>query len=327
MRVIEAVEPGGPEALVVRERPRPVPGPGEVLIRIAAAGINRADVLQRRGLYPPPAGAPPWPGLEASGTIEAVGANVVEPTAGEQVCVLLAGGGYAEYCVAPAVLCLPVPENLTLVEAASLPEAYCTVWSNLYDFARLKSAESLLVHGGSSGIGVTAIQLATALGSRVIVTAGSDEKCRFCERLGAQAAINYRAQEFVGAVLELTKNRGVDVVLDMVGGSYLMRNIAALAPDGRLVIIATQDGVKGEADLRTVMAKRLVITGSMLRPREIEFKRRLRNELLGRVWPMLANERLKPVVDRVFPMSEAAAAHAYFESGVHIGKIVLEFTS
>jgi len=327
MRVIEAVEPGGPEALVVRERPRPVPGAGEVLIHIAAAGLNRADILQRRGLYPPPAGAPSWPGLEAAGTIEAVGAHVVEPTVGEQVCVLLPGGGYAEYCVAPAALCLPVPENLTLVEAASLPEAYCTVWSNLYDFAHLKSGESLLVHGGSSGIGITAIQLATALGSRVIVTAGSDEKCRFCERLGAQAAVNYRTQDFAAAVLELTKNRGVDVVLDMVGGSYFTRNIAALAPDGRLVIIATQDGAKGEADLRTVMAKRLVITGSMLRPREVEFKRRVRNELLGKVWPMLANERLKPVVDRVFPMNEAAAAHAYFESGVHIGKIVLEFTS
>lgn len=327
MRVVEAVEPGGPEALVVRERPRPEPGPGEVLIRIAAAGINRADVLQRRGLYPSPAGAPPWPGLEAAGTIEAVGANVVEPTVGEQVCVLLAGGGYAEYCVAPAVLCLPVPESLTLVEAASLPEAYCTVWSNLYEFAHLKSGESLLVHGGASGIGVTAIQLANALGSRVIVTAGSDEKCRFCERLGAQAAINYRTQDFAVAVLELTKNRGVDVVFDMVGGSYFARNLAVLAPEGRLVIIATQDGATGEADLRAVMAKRLVITGSMLRPRDVEFKRRIRNELLGNVWPLIANERLKPVVDRVFPMTEAAAAHAYFETGKHIGKIVLEFNS
>lgn len=325
MRVVETVEPGGPEALVVRERPMPVPGAGEVLIRVAAAGLNRADLLQRRGLYPPPAGAPPWPGLEAAGAVTAVGGDVRDPKVGDKVCVLLAGGGYAEYCVAPAALCLPVPDNLDLVEAASLPEAYYTVWSNLYEFAHLKSGETLLVHGGSSGIGVTAIQLATALGSRVIVTAGSDDKCRFCERLGAAAAINYRTTDFAAAVQDLTQKRGVDVLLDMVGGSYLPRNVASLAPEGRLVIIATQDGMKGELDLRTVMAKRIMVTGSMLRPRDVEFKHRIRDALLQHVWPLIANERLKPVVDRVFPYQEAAAAHAHMESGSHTGKIILEF--
>ncbi len=325
MRVVETVEPGGPEALVVRERPMPEPGAGEVLIRVAAAGLNRADLLQRRGLYPPPAGAPSWPGLEAAGTVTAVGADVRDPKVGDEVCVLLAGGGYAEFCVAPAVLCLPVPEGLTLVEAASLPEAYFTVWSNLYEFAHLKSGETVLVHGGSSGIGVTAIQLATALGSRVIVTAGSNDKCRFCERLGAAAAINYRSTDFVAAVQDLTEKRGVDVLLDMVGGSYFTRNVAALAPEGRLVIIATQDGMKGELDLRTLMVKRIVVTGSMLRPRDVDFKRRIRDALLQHAWPLIANERLKPVVDRVFSFQEAAAAHAYMESGTHTGKIVLEF--
>jgi NADPH2:quinone reductase len=324
MRVVEATEPGGPEVLAVRERPTPVPGPDEVLIRVAAAGLNRADILQRRGLYPSPAGAPPWPGLEAAGTIEAVGANVREPAVGARVCVLLAGGGYAEYCVAPAALCLPVPGNLSLIEAASLPEAYFTVWSNLYEFARLRSGERLLVHGGASGIGVTAIQLATALGSHVAVTAGSDEKCRFCERLGAEFAINYRTTDFVAALDNFTHGQGMNVVLDMVGGSYLARNLAVLGPEGRLVIIATQGGTQAEVDLRAVMLKRLVITGSALRPRTVEFKRQIRDEVLARVWPLIANERLKPVVDRVFRFTEAAAAHVYLESGAHIGKVILE---
>jgi putative PIG3 family NAD(P)H quinone oxidoreductase len=327
MRVVEATEPGGPEVLAVRERPTPAPGPDEVLIRVAAAGLNRADILQRRGLYPSPPGAPPWPGLEAAGTIESVGANVRDPGVGSRVCVLLAGGGYAEYCVAPAALCLPVPDSLTLVEAASLPEAYFTVWSNLYEFARLTSGERLLVHGGSSGIGVTAIQLAKALGSRVAVTAGSDDKCRFCERLGAEIAINYRTTDFVSALQEFTHGQGVNVVLDMVGGSYLARNLAVLAPEGRLVVIATQGGAQAEIDLRAVMMKRLVITGSTLRPRSVEFKQQIRDQLLARVWPLIANERLKPVVDRVFPFAEAPAAHAYLESGAHIGKIVLELKS
>jgi NADPH2:quinone reductase len=327
MRVVETIEPGGPEALVVRERPIPVPGPDEVLIRIAAAGLNRADILQRRGLYPSPHGAPPWPGLEAAGTVVALGANVRDPAVGSEVCVLLAGGGYAEYCVAPALLCLPVPGNLSLVEAAALPEAYFTVWSNLYEFAHLKRAERVLVHGGSSGIGVTAIQLATVLGSPVIVTAGSDDKCRFCEKLGAERAINYRTADFVAAVNEHTGGRGVDVVLDMVGGSYLGRNLAALASDGRLVIIATQGGAQAEVDLRMLMMKRLVITGSTLRPRTVDFKRRIRDRLLSEVWPLIESGRLKPIVDRVFPLHEAAAAHAYLESGAHIGKIILKVGS
>jgi len=324
MRVVETVAPGGPEALVVRERPMPVAGAGEVLIRVHAAGLNRADVLQRRGLYPSPPGAPPWPGLEAAGIIAAVGAEVHDRSVGERVCVLLAGGGYAEYCAAPAEQCLPVPGDLSFVEAASLPEAYFTVWSNLYEFAHLKGGERLLVHGGSSGIGVTAIQLATALGAKVLVTAGSEDKCRFCEQLGAEQAINYRTADFVAAVNEITAGKGVDVVLDMVGGSYLARNLAVLAPEGRLVIIATQGGAQAEIDLRTLMMKRLVVTGSALRPRTVEFKGRIRDRLLKDVWPLIGNGRLKPVVDRVFPFSAAAAAHAYLESGAHIGKIVLE---
>jgi len=323
MRVIEADPPGGPEALVVRERPVPTPRPDEVLIRIAAAGLNRADVLQRRGLYPSPPGAPPWPGLEASGTVTAVGAQVRDPKVGAKVCVLLTGGGYAEYCTAPAVLCLPVPGTLSLVEAAALPEACFTVWSNLYEFARLKRGERLLVHGGASGIGVTAIQLAAALGSRVFATAGSDDKCRFCESLGAERAVNYRFQDFVAVVNELTQGQGVDVVLDMVGGEYLARNLAVLAPDGRLVIIATQGGVKAEIDLRTLMMKRLVVTGSALRPRSVEFKRAIRDKVLSEVWPLIASGRFKPVVDRTFPLSAAADAHRYLESGEHKGKIIL----
>ncbi len=324
MRVVEAVKPGGPEALAVRERPMPVPGPDDVLIRIAAAGLNRADILQRRGVYPPPPGAVLWPGLEASGTVTEVGANVYELKPGSEVCVLLPGGGYAEYCTAPAVLCMPVPAGLTLVEAATLPEAYFTVWSNLYEFARLKWGERLLVHGGASGIGVTAIQLARERGSSVYVTAGTDEKCRFCEELGAERAINYRTSDFVAAIEESTQGHGVDVVLDMVGGDYFTRNLAALAPDGRLVIIATQGGTGAELDLRTVMMKRLVITGSTLRPRTLDFKRQVRDTLIREVWPVIAGGRLKPIIDRVFPLSEAAAAHAYLESGAHIGKILLQ---
>jgi NADPH2:quinone reductase len=302
----------------------PVAGAGEVLIRVHAAGLNRADVLQRRGLYPSPPGAPPWPGLEAAGIIAAVGAEVRDRYIGERVCVLLGGGGYAEYCAAPAAQCLPVPGDLSFVEAASLPEAYFTVWSNLYEFAHLKSGERLLVHGGSSGIGVTAIQLATALGAKVLVTAGSADKCRVCEQLGAEQAINYRTADFVAAVNGITAGKGVNVVLDMVGGSYLARNLAVLAPEGRLVIIATQSGAQAEIDLRTLMMKRLVVTGSALRPRTVEFKGMIRDRLLKDVWPLIENGRLKPVVDRVFPLSAAAAAHAYLESGAHIGKIVLE---
>lgn len=323
MKVIDVPQPGGPDALVVAQRPTPTPQPSEVLIKIAAAGINRADVLQRKGGYPPPAGAPSYPGLEAAGTVAAVGSAVREFKVGDKVCALLQGGGYAEYCTADEGQVLPVPDSLDMIQAASLPEAYFTVWSNVFGFGRLQPGETLLVHGGSSGIGVTAIQLAKALGYTVFTTAGSDDKCRFCEQLGAKRAINYKTEDFVTVIAEETSQRGVNVLLDMVGGSYLSRNIACLATEGRLVIIATQGGVKGEADLLRVLHRRLVITGSTLRPRDVAFKRGIKSQLLEVVWPRLARGELVPIVDRVFPLERANEAHAYMESSAHRGKIVL----
>lgn len=327
MRVIDVPQPGGPEALVVAQRPIPTPQATEVLIKIAAAGINRADVLQRKGGYPSPPGAPTYPGLEAAGVVAAVGSAVSEFKVGDKVCALLQGGGYAEYCTVDEGQVLPVPGSLGMIEAASLPEAYFTVWSNVFGFGRLQPGETLLVHGGSSGIGVTAIQLAKARGHTVFTTAGSDEKCRFCEQLGAKRAINYRSEDFVAAIAEETGRRGVNVLLDMVGGSYLSRNIACLATEGRLVIIATQGGVKGEADLLRVLQRRLVITGSTLRPREVAFKRNIKSQLLEIVWPMLARGELKPIIDKVFPLERAGEAHAYMESSAHRGKIVLAVDS
>lgn len=324
MRVIDVPVPGGPEALVLAQRPVPCPGEDEVLIKVAAAGLNRADVLQRRGHYPSPAGAPSNPGLEVAGTVVEVGREVREFNTGDAVCALLQGGGYAEYCVVNAGQVLPVPGSLSMVEAASLPEAYFTVWSNVFEFGRLQPGERLLVQGGASGIGVTAIQLAVALDSVVYATAGSDEKCRFCEQLGAQHAINYQSQDFVSEIARLTHRNGVNVVLDMVGGSYLARNLQVLAPEGRLVMIATQGGLKGEVDVLRVMQNRLTITGSTLRPRSIEFKRQIKARLLQHAWPLLASGRLKPVVDKVFRFDQAVQAHAYMESGVHRGKIILE---
>lgn len=324
MRVVDVPQPGGPEALVLAQRPIPSFGDDEVLIKVAAAGLNRADILQRRGHYPSPAGAPPNPGLEVSGTVVAAGPKVHEFKIGDAVCALLQGGGYSEYCAVNAGQVLPVPGSLNLVEAASLPEAYFTVWSNLYEFGRLQRDETLLVHGGSSGIGVSAIQLATALGSRVYTTVGSDDKARFCERLGAQRAINYKSQDFVSEIASLTGKRGVNVVLDMVGGSYVARNLQVLAPEGRLVMIATQGGVKGEIDVLRIMQHRLVVTGSTLRTRSVEFKRQIRDKLAQHVWPLLANGTIKPIVDRVFPLTDAAAAHAYMESSAHKGKIILQ---
>jgi NADPH:quinone reductase len=324
MRIIEAPTPGGPEALKIGEAPCPSPGAGEVLIRVAAIGINRADTLQRRGVYPSPAGAPAWPGLEVSGVVAAVGAGVAEFSIGAQVCALLAGGGYAEYCVAPIAQTLPIPGQLTLIEAASLPEAYFTVWSNVYVFGRLAPGETLLVHGGSSGIGVAAIQLARALGHSVYATAGSVDKCHFCESLGAERAINYRSDDFVAVLKELTAERGVDVILDMVGGDYLERDIQALANEGRIVVIATQRGTSASLDLRQLMAKRAHITGSMLRPRPVSFKDQIKSQLLSRVWPLLADGTIRPVVDRVFGFEEAPAAHAYMESSAHMGKLILK---
>jgi len=324
MRLIDVPAPGGPEALVLAQRPVPCPGEDEVLIKVAAAGLNRADLLQRRGQYPSPPGAPSNPGLEVAGTVVEVGREVREFKTGDAVCALLQGGGYSEYCVVNAAQVLTVPGSLSMVEAASLPEAYFTVWSNVFGFGRLQPGERLLVHGGASGIGVTAIQLATALDSIVYATAGSDEKCRFCEQLGAQHAINYQAQDFVSEIATATHRNGVNVVLDMVGGSYLARNLQVLAPDGRLVMIATQGGLKGEVDVLRVMQHRLTITGSTLRPRPVEFKRQIKDQLLQHAWPLLANGKLKPVVDKVFGFEQAAQAHAYMENGAHQGKIILE---
>lgn len=323
MKIIDVPQPGGPDALVVAQRPTPTPQASEVLIKIAAAGINRADVLQRKGHYPSPPGAPNYPGLEAAGIVAAVGAAVTEFKVGDKVCALLQGGGYAEYCSVNEGQVLPVPGSFDLIQAASLPEAYFTVWSNVFVFGRLRPGETLLVHGGSSGIGVSAIQLAKALGHTVFTTAGSDDKCRFCEQLGATRAINYKTEDFVAVIGELTAQRGVDVLLDMVGGNYLPKNIACLAPDGRLVIIATQGGARGEVDLLRVLQRRLVITGSALRPRDVAFKREIKKQLLDVVWPLLARGEIKPIIDKVFPLERANEAHAYMESSAHRGKIVL----
>jgi NADPH2:quinone reductase len=323
MKVVDVPQPGGPEALVLAERPMPDPGRGEVLIEIAAAGLNRADILQRRGFYPSPPGAPSYPGLEVAGTIAARGEGVTEFNVGDSVCALLQGGGYAEYCTVDAGQVLPIPGSLDMVQAAALPEAMFTVWSNVFQFGRLQQGETLLVHGGSSGIGVAAIQLAVARGHTVFATAGSADKCRFCESLGARRAIDYKTEDFVAELAKETAGRGVNVVLDMVGGSYVARNLQVLASEGRLVMIATQGGAKGEIDVLRIMQQRLVITGSTLRPRSAEFKRAIRDQLLQHVWPLLAAGRILPVVDSVFSLAEAGKAHARMESSEHKGKIIL----
>jgi putative PIG3 family NAD(P)H quinone oxidoreductase len=303
--------------------PTPRPSEGEVLIRVAAAGINRADVMQRLGNYPPPPGASPILGLEVAGTIVACGPGSTPVKVGDSVCALVSGGGYAEYCVAPAVLCLPVPGKLTLTDAAAVPEAFFTVWANVFRRCRLAPGESLLVHGGSSGIGTTAIQLAKALGSMVYVTAGSAEKCARCVELGADAAINYREQDFAEEITRLTGKREVDVILDMVGAAYLERNLKVLAVNGRLVHIAMMEGNRAEIDLRIIMAKRLTVTGSTLRPLPLAEKAALAHELREKAWPLLENGRVKPIIQRVFPFSEVAEAHRLMESSSHVGKIVL----
>jgi NADPH2:quinone reductase len=323
MQVIEVPQPGGPEALVLAERPVPQPARGEVLIEVAAAGLNRADILQRRGFYPSPPGAPSSPGLEVAGTIAGLGANVAEFKVGDAVCALLQGGGYAQYCSVDAGQVLPIPAGLDMVEAASLPEAMFTVWSNVFGSGRLQPGETLLVHGGSSGIGVAAIQLAAALGHTVFATAGSADKCRFCESLGARRAIDYKSEDFVAEIVKETGRRGVDVVLDMVGGSYVPRNLQVLATEGRLVMIATPGGAKGEIDVLRIMQQRLVITGSTLRPRSVEFKRAIRDQLLAKVWPLIAAGRIRPVVDSVFALAQAGQAHARMETSEHKGKIIL----
>ena len=326
MRAIEIRQPGGPEVLQPCERPQPEVRSGELLIAVKASGVNRPDVLQRKGLYPMPPGVSDLPGLEIAGTV-AGGAPEDLAAAGVQlgdpVCALVAGGGYAEYCVAPAGQCLPLPRGLTMVQAASLPETFFTVWQNVFAIAKLQPGETLLVQGGSSGIGVTAIQLAKALGSSVIVTAGSDEKCAACVALGADHAINYKTQDFAAEARRLTGGRGVNVVLDMVGGAYLGREVECLADDGRLALIATQGGNASQIDSGLVLRKRLAITGSTLRPRSIAYKTALARELRTTVWPLLEAGRIRPVIHQVFPAAEAAAAHALMESSTHVGKIVL----
>jgi NADPH2:quinone reductase len=323
MRAVEISRPGGPEVLRLVERTVPQPGAREVLVEVAAAGVNRPDVFQREGKYAPPAGAPDLPGLEIAGRVVACGADVHEWHEGDLVCALLAGGGYAEYCAAPAAQCLPIPGGLDLVQAAALPETVFTVWANVFERGSLSSGDVLLVHGGSSGIGTTAIQMARARGVRVLATAGTPEKCAACERLGAERAIDYRREDFAAVVQQLTAGRGVDVILDMVGGDYLPRNIASLAPDGRLVQIALLRGSRAEIDLTPVLHRRLTLTGSTLRPRSVEEKGRLARAVRAAVWPLVEKGEVRPVVHATFPLEAAADAHRLMESGVHIGKIVL----
>ncbi|MFZ4481247.1 MAG: NAD(P)H-quinone oxidoreductase [Rhodoferax sp.] len=326
MKAIEITAFGGPDVLRQVERPMPVPGAGELLIRVSAAGVNRPDVLQRTGNYPVPPGASDIPGLEVAGVVEQGDARELAEAGfklGDRVCALLAGGGYAQFCVAPIGQCLPVPRGLSDVEAASLPETFFTVWSNVFDRARLLKGETFLVQGGTSGIGVTAIQLAKAMGAQVIATAGSDEKCAACLDLGADYAINYRTQDFQAEVRRLTDGQGVNVILDMVAGSYVTKEIESLSEDGRLVIIAVQGGVKCEINAGLVLRRRLTVTGSTLRPRPLAFKRAIAQACLKNVWPLLEQGSVKPVVYRTYPANEAAQAHALMESNSHIGKIVL----
>jgi NADPH2:quinone reductase len=327
MWAIAIARPGGPDVLVPEERPRPQPGNGEVLIAIEAAGVNRPDLMQRQGKYPPPPGASDLPGLEVAGRIAAVGPDVTRWRAGDAVCALLAGGGYAEYCCAPQEQCLPIPRGLSMDAAAAIPETFFTVWTNVFDRGRLRAGETLLVHGGASGIGTTAIQLARAFGSRVFATAGSRAKCAACEALGAERAINYREEDFAVVLRQATTDRGVDVILDMVGGDYTPKNIEVLATDGRLVQIAFLKGGRVEIDLNPVMRRRLVVTGSTLRPRSPAEKGIIARSLEQHVWPLLEAGQVRPVIHAVFPLFEAAAAHRVLEEGSHVGKVVLRIAS
>ena len=328
MRAIEITAPGGPEVLQPCERPQPELRPGELLIAAQASGVNRPDVLQRKGLYPMPPGVSDLPGLEVAGTV-AAGSDAdlaaVGLKIGDAVCALVAGGGYAEFCAAPVGQCLPVPQGLNMIEAASLPETFFTVWQNVFAIAGLKAGETLLVQGGSSGIGVTAIQLAKAFGAQVIVTAGSDDKCAACLAIGADHAINYRTQDFVAEVKRVTGGKGANVVLDMVAGAYVGREIECLADDGRLAIIATQGGNASQIDSGLVLRKRLAITGSTLRPRSIAYKTALAQELRAKAWPLIEAGKVKPVIHQVFPATKAADAHALMETSTHVGKIVLSW--
>lgn len=324
MRCVEITSPGTPDVLVMVERPDPTPGTGDVLIQVAAAGINRPDVLQRKGHYPPPPGASDIPGLEVAGTVEAVGAYVEGWRIGDRVCALLSGGGYATKCVAPAAQCLPIPKGMDFVEAAAIPETFFTVWTNVFERGRLQAGETALFHGGTSGIGTTAIQLATARGARVLATAGSDGKCRACEALGAERGINYRTADYAAVVKELTGGRGVDLILDHIGAEYFERNLAALAVNGRLVQIGLMGGgSKATIDLNQVLRRWLTVTGSTLRNRTVEEKGQIAADLRREVWPLLESGRVKPVIYRTFPLAQASDAHRLMESSEHVGKIVL----
>ena len=326
MMAVVAPQPDGAEELALVERPVPRAGTGEVLIKVAAAGVNRPDILQRRGLYPPPPGAPDILGLEIAGEVVETGEGA-EELVGRKVCALVAGGGYAEYCAAPIGTCLFVPEALSLIEAAAMPETLFTVWVNLFERGFAADGDWVLVHGGTSGIGTMAIALGRLFGLKVIVTCGTDAKCARALELGADAAVNYREQDFVEVAQRLTGGKGVNVVLDMVGGDYLPRNLKALADDGRHVSIATQRGAKAELSIADIMRRRLTLTGSTLRPRPVEFKTMVADEIAKTVWPYVEGGRLKPVIDRTFPLSNAAGAHAHMEAGDHVGKIVLEVAS
>ncbi|WP_029353206.1 NAD(P)H-quinone oxidoreductase [Bosea sp. 117] len=323
MTAIAIPTPGGPEALVPQTRPVPVPRAGQILVRVAAAGVNRPDVMQRKGFYPPPPGAPDIPGLEIAGTVAALGEGVTSWKIGDEVCALVSGGGYAEYCVAEAGAALPVPAGLSLVEAAALPETFFTVWTNVFDLAGLKAGESFLVHGGTSGIGTTAIQLAKAFGAKVFTTAGSAEKCAVCRDLGADLAIDYKTQDFVTEIKQATGGKGVNVILDMVGGSYIARNYEAASPQGRIVQIAFMEGSKVQIDYMRLMLKRLSHMGSTLRSRPDAEKAAIAASLKAKVWPLIAAGTVKPVMDQSFPLTDAAGAHARMESSAHIGKIML----
>jgi len=326
MKAIVISRPGEPEVLQMEEKPMPVCNASDVLVKVAAAGINRPDVSQRKGNYPPPPGASPdIPGLEIAGTVVETGQDVARWKVGDKVCALVTGGGYAEYCAAPEGQCLPVPGKLSFIEAASLPETFFTVWSNVFDRGQLKAGESLLVHGGSSGIGVSAIQMAKASGATVYVTAGSDQKCRFCETLGVARAINYKTESFVDVIKEVTGGKGVDVILDMVGGDYVQNNIRSLANDGRLVMINMMMGKDVQVDLSPVMTKRLTITGSTLRSRDMVFKAAIARNLEEHIWPLLKSEKIKPVINKVFAAEHATEAHRLMESSGHIGKIILSW--
>lgn len=323
MTCIEITAPGAPEVLKPATRPTPQPGPGEILIKVAAAGVNRPDVLQRYGKYPPPPGASDLPGLEVAGRVAALGAGVAGFTVGDKVCALISGGGYAEYCLAPAPQCLPVPGRLSMVEAAAVPETFFTVWTNVFERGRLKAGETFLVHGGASGIGTTAIQLAKAFGARVLATAGTPEKCAACQALGAERAINYKTEDFVAVAKDLTGGKGVDLTLDMVGGDYVGKNIEMARVEGRIVQIAFLRSPKTEVNLAPLMMKRLTLTGSTLRARSVEEKGAVAAAVRQNVWPLLESGQVKPVIHATFPLADAAGAHRLMEADTHIGKIVL----